>query len=102
MFDGSPNSEPAIAAAFEEASLRGVDLVAVHAWSDFSLLTVAPADLSDNELPWSAIATAEQAVLSESLAGWKDKYPDVSVPKLSSEIDRFTTCFSKHGNRSWW
>jgi len=79
--DGSPNSEPAIAAAFEEASLRGVDLIAVHAWSDFSLLTVAPADLSDNELPWSAIESAEQAVLSESLAGWKDKYPDVSVRK---------------------
>ncbi|WP_054245587.1 universal stress protein [Rhodococcus opacus] len=80
--DGSPNSEPAIAAAFEEASLRGVDLVAVHAWSDFSLLTVTPADLSDNDLPWSAIETAEQAVLSESLAGWKDKYPDVSVRKV--------------------
>ncbi|ABG91897.1 possible universal stress protein [Rhodococcus jostii RHA1] len=80
--DGSPNSEPAIAAAFEEASLRGVDLVAVHAWSDFSLLTVTPADPSDNELPWSAIETAERAVLSERLAGWKDKYPDVSVRKV--------------------
>ncbi|RZL75076.1 MAG: universal stress protein [Rhodococcus sp. (in: high G+C Gram-positive bacteria)] len=80
--DGSPNSEPAIAAAFEEASLRDVDLVAVHAWSDFSLLTVPPADLSDDELLWSAIETTEQAVLSESLAGWKDKYPDVPVCKV--------------------
>lgn len=80
--DGSSNSEPAIAAAFEEAALRDVDLVAVHAWSDFSLLTVAPADLSDNELAWSAAEPAEQALLSESLAGWKDKYPDVVVRKV--------------------
>ncbi len=31
--DGSAHSEPAIAVAFEEASLRGADLVVVHAWS---------------------------------------------------------------------
>lgn len=80
--DGSPNSEPAIAAAFAEACVRDVDLVAVHAWSDFSLLRLAPADLSDTALPWPAIETAEQAILSESLAGWKDKYPDVSVRKV--------------------
>lgn len=32
--DGSPASEGAIELAFEEASRRGVDLVALHAWSD--------------------------------------------------------------------
>lgn len=32
--DGSPASSKAIAIAFEEASFRGVELVAVHAWSD--------------------------------------------------------------------
>ena len=32
--DGSPASEAATALAFEEASRRGVELVAVHAWSD--------------------------------------------------------------------
>ena len=32
--DGSPASELAVAIAFEEASRRGVDLVAVHVWSD--------------------------------------------------------------------
>ncbi|MFC9555263.1 universal stress protein [Rhodococcus sp. NPDC056960] len=80
--DGSPNNEPAIASAFEEASMREVDLVAVHAWSDFSLLTVARTDRSHEEFSWPAIETAENALLSESLAGWKDKYPDVSVRKV--------------------
>src|SRR5271163_1195906 len=32
--DASPASEAATALAFEEASRRGVDLVALHAWSD--------------------------------------------------------------------
>ena len=41
--DGSPASEQATAIAFEEASRRGVDLVAVHAWSDFSAFDL-PAD----------------------------------------------------------
>src|SRR5215208_7414421 len=34
--DGSPASESATAIAFDEASRRGVELVAVHAWSDNS------------------------------------------------------------------
>ena len=32
--DGSPASELATAIAFDEASWRGVDLVALHTWSD--------------------------------------------------------------------
>ncbi|GAB2711947.1 universal stress protein [Nocardia thraciensis] len=34
--DGSENSEPAVELAFEEASRRKVELVALHAWSDVS------------------------------------------------------------------
>ena len=33
--DGSPASEAATAIAFEEASRRGVEFVAVHTWSDY-------------------------------------------------------------------
>jgi nucleotide-binding universal stress UspA family protein len=80
--DGSQRSEPAIAAAFEEASLRKADLVAVHAWSDFDLTRVFAEDSFDLDLGWSKIATAEKIVLSESLAGWYEQYPDVPVKKL--------------------
>lgn len=38
--DGSPASEKAVRIAFEEASFRGVDLVAVHAWSDTGVFGV--------------------------------------------------------------
>ena len=74
--DGSANSEPAIAVAFEEASLRGADLVAVHAWSDVTLSTVEP---HNQGLPWPSIETAEHATLAESLAGFTERYPDVGV-----------------------
>ncbi len=38
--DGTANSVPAVELAFEEASRRKVDLVALHAWSDTSGLDV--------------------------------------------------------------
>ncbi len=70
--DGSPASELATAIAFDEASRRGVHLVALHAWSDAGVL----------EFPWmdfSTIRTREGEVLAERLAGWQERYPDVSV-----------------------
>ena len=36
--DGSPASELAAAIAFDEASRRGVELVALHAWSDVEVI----------------------------------------------------------------
>lgn len=80
--DGSARSEPAIGAAFEEARLRNTDLVAVHAWSDYDIASVFTVDQDDHNLGWPAVATAEEAVLSESLAGWADPYPDVAVRKV--------------------
>ena len=80
--DGTENSEPAIAEAFEAASLHGVDLVAVHAWRDSHLTTVFTSDPDGGALDWDAIATAEHAVLAERLAGWKEKYPDVAVRRV--------------------
>lgn len=74
--DGTAHSEPAIAAAFEEASLRGVHLVAVHAWSDVALDVVFS---KFQDVDWEARQTTEQALTAESLAGFGDRYPDVRV-----------------------
>ena len=72
--DGSPASEPATRLAFEEASLRGVDLVAVHAWSD---TTVFPAV----EMDWHLYRDEAAQVLAERLAGWQESYPDVQIQR---------------------
>ncbi len=52
--DGSADSEPAISAAFEEAALRQVELVAVHAWSDVELHAPFPSDVD-----WTQVESRE-------------------------------------------
>jgi len=70
--DGSPASELATAIAFDEASFRGVDLVALHAWADAEVSGVP-------SMEWSALQSAAQEVLAERLAGFQERYPDVTV-----------------------
>ncbi|NEW37691.1 universal stress protein [Nocardia cyriacigeorgica] len=77
--DGSSVGEPAVEAAFSEASERGTDLVAVHAWSDLSQGTFAGTSYLD--LPTTELETGEKALLSERLAGWQEKYPTVEVSR---------------------
>lgn len=91
--DGSRIGEAAVEVAFEEASLRGVPLVAVHTWSD-----VAGSDWFEWEigLDWEAVATSERAVLAERLAGWQEKYPDVPV-RCIVERDRPVRYLVEHG-----
>lgn len=60
--DGSPASELAKEVAFDEASRRGVDLMALHAWSD-----VTTSELP--ELDWSAVEPEAQSSLAESPGG---------------------------------
>jgi nucleotide-binding universal stress UspA family protein len=73
--DGSPASERATALAFEEASWRKAELVALHAWSDADWPEVAP-------IPWSVFSADAEKVLAERLAGWQERYPDVVVRRL--------------------
>lgn len=76
--DGSPASEAAVGLAFEEAALRGCELVAVLAWTD----GVFPAGPSGVEYPvfdWTPFVEEAEEVLGERLAGWAEKYPDVVV-----------------------
>lgn len=75
--DGSAMSEVAVAFAFETAAARGVSLVAVHAWSD---LTFAPEVAL--VVDWGSIEAVEQQRLSDRLAGWASKYPEVPIEKV--------------------
>jgi nucleotide-binding universal stress UspA family protein len=73
--DGSPASERATEIAFDEAFRRGVDLVALHAWSDVSV----------SEVPGLDFATMEEKAdeaLANWLAGWQQRYPDVTVRRV--------------------
>lgn len=74
--DGSQHSEPAISMAFEEAALRQTELVAVHAWSD---VDVHVSFEGDRDTEWAKLVASETALLSESLAGRVEQYPDVQV-----------------------
>ena len=70
--DGSPTSELATAIAFDEASRRHVDLIALHTWSDGRLVDFPGVD-------WPTMKSSEDEVLAERLAGWQERYPDVQV-----------------------
>lgn len=72
--DGSPASEHATAIAFDAASRRGVELVAVHTWRDAGY--VLPGD------DWSDVQPEEDMLLAERLAGYQERYPDVRVRRV--------------------
>ncbi|WP_432845032.1 universal stress protein [Amycolatopsis sp. CA-161197] len=71
--DGSPTGDQAIAVAFEEASLLGAPLVALHAWHDGAAHNTA-----DSAHP-GAFDECERRLLDERLSGWQEKYPDVGI-----------------------
>ncbi|WP_316573778.1 universal stress protein [Nocardia canadensis] len=71
---GSGADADAIAQGFDEASRRDVRVIAVHAWSEFFRY--------DSRATMRAEAEAE---LSASLAGYREKYPDVRVERIVVE-----------------
>ncbi|HTM86243.1 MAG TPA: universal stress protein [Mycobacterium sp.] len=72
--DGSPASELATEVAFGEAAVRGVDLVALHAWHDADLVGIDGQE-------WTDLVTRGEEVLAERLAGFQEYYPDVTVQR---------------------
>ncbi|MDH6247002.1 universal stress protein [Mycobacterium sp. OTB74] len=77
---GAPESEDAVGWAFEEASMRGADVVAVHV----SRFTPA---FYYSEPPWEDLIGAageeqHRMLLAERLAGWQEKFPDVAVRRI--------------------
>jgi nucleotide-binding universal stress UspA family protein len=76
--DGTSSSEAAIAYAFETAAARGAPLVAVHTWSD----VVFDPSTSTGMVDCVVVEAAARQLLSERLAGWAEKFPDVPVEQV--------------------
>jgi nucleotide-binding universal stress UspA family protein len=72
--DGSTASEAAVALAFDEASRRGVPLLALQAWSDVAVFPILGMD-------WRTRRDQGAELLGERLAGWQECYPDVQVQR---------------------
>lgn len=75
--DGSEVSREAVAFAFRTASVLGEDLLAVHSWTE-------PTRMGAGEMlpvvyETELVLHEEQRVTAESLAGWAERYPDVTV-----------------------
>lgn len=75
--DDSAACADAIALAFDEASRRRVELVAVHTWFDVDY--VVP------EFDWHVEKQYAHEVLNTQLDGWPERFPDV---KLTRKIGR--------------
>ncbi|MCV7279962.1 universal stress protein [Mycolicibacterium flavescens] len=73
--DGSAVSEAATGIAFDEADRRGVDLVAVHAWSDFSADEL-------HEGSWPDLQRQAMQLLVERLAPWAERHPSLTVRRV--------------------
>ena len=73
--DRSSASQSAMAIAFDEASRRGVELVALRAWCDSGAESMP-------EVDWPAVKSVEDKILEEHLAGWRGQYPDVAVRRV--------------------
>jgi nucleotide-binding universal stress UspA family protein len=74
--DGSSGGDPALGFAFDEAVARGGELIAVYAWQE---LPGDNLDAGGREHSVDEAHAEADRLLSESLAGWQAKYPDLTV-----------------------
>ena len=76
------DSTEALAFAFEEAALRGADLVAVHGWYWLPAGRHVPRGAEASGLPSAdpaRISAEAESQLAAALAKWRDKYPAVQA-----------------------
>ena len=82
--DGSAAGRKAVDFAFEEAALRKAPLLALHTWTPWNAPLPPPPDPSE---PYAnkpgALAEEEERLLSEALAGHRERHPDVAVEQRS-------------------
>lgn len=95
--DGTPAGEEAIAFAFAEASRHGTDLVAVHTWTDLVLEEALAGGAA--ALDFAPLEEQAEEVLGERLAGWQERYPDVSVSRHVSR-ERAARALLRHAERA--
>lgn len=83
--DGSPAAQDAVAFAFDEAALRGVGLVALHAWTTWNVPVPAPPDDPKEAYAYrpGMLAMDEERLLAEALVGCAERYPQVEVERRS-------------------
>jgi nucleotide-binding universal stress UspA family protein len=75
--DGSDNSDAALGFAFDEAAMRGAELVAILGWDELSHQRFARRPVIDG-----TAGEEGETLLSQQLSGWCEKYPGVPVSKV--------------------
>lgn len=76
--DGTAESLPVIEFAYQQASLRRLPLTVLHCFWD-AVAAVARLRESSGGVPGDSDVEDLRAVLAQSVAGFTEKYPDVSV-----------------------
>lgn len=81
--DGSLHSELTLGVAFEEAAMRGCDLVAIRAFTP----ATPPWGVDVPPLPYSTteVKATLHADLHDSLTPWREKFPQVPVEELVAQ-----------------
>jgi len=74
--DGSPASVPVLEFAFEQASVHGLPLTVMHCFWDVAAVRVGPGVVPPPDVDGLSDL---RLMLSESVAGLAEKYPDVQV-----------------------
>ena len=70
--DGSRGSDSAMELALDEASLRGVELVALHAWWGSGAFELPGFD-------WESLRPEVEKSFTERLERWRERYPHVVI-----------------------
>jgi nucleotide-binding universal stress UspA family protein len=78
--DGGPASTAALDFAFELASTEARDLDVVHSWLPHDTFISVTSDAQRREL-----IQQQERLLSESLEGYAEKYPDVAVTRHTAD-----------------
>lgn len=94
--DGSRASTGAVGFAFDHAARHGSALVAVLAWDEFPRDAIPPA--GDWKLDWTDITRSCERDLAESLAGWRERYPDVDVHPEVTTTELPTEILLRHAD----